>query len=80
MARRLSRLIAELRGAPSAKDGEDAIALLSVRFGQSDAALVALARLSMAPRAPWSSDRYEDVHFVPPALPWLRRSGTGTRG
>jgi hypothetical protein len=45
-----------------------------------DAALVALARLSMAPRAPWSSDRYEDVHFVPPALPWLRRSGTGTRG
>ena len=20
------------------------------------------------------------VHFVPPALPWLRRSGTGTRG
>jgi len=45
-----------------------------------DGALVALARLSMAPRAPWSSDRYEDVHFVPPALPWLRRSGTGTRG
>jgi hypothetical protein len=45
-----------------------------------DAALIALAKLSMAPRAPWSSDRYEDVHFVPPALPWLRRSGTGTRG
>ena len=42
-----------------------------------DAALVALARLSMAPRAPWSSDRYDDVHFVPPALPWLRRSGAG---
>ena len=42
MARTLSRLIAELRGAPSAKDGEDAIALLSVRFGRSDAALVAL--------------------------------------
>jgi len=42
-----------------------------------DAALIAMARLSMAPRAPWSSDRYEDVHFVPSALPWLRRSGTG---
>ncbi len=40
-----------------------------------DAALVALARLSMAPMAPWSSDRYEDVHFVPPAFPWLRRAG-----
>lgn len=33
-----------------------------------DAALVGLARLTMAPRAPWSSDRYEDVHFVPPAF------------
>ena len=32
-----------------------------------DAALVALAKLSMAPRAPWSSDRYEDANFVPPA-------------
>lgn len=40
-----------------------------------DAALVALARLSMAPMAPWSSDRYEDIHFVPPAFPWLRRAG-----
>ena len=42
-----------------------------------DRALVQLAKLSMAPLAPWSSDRYDDVHFVPPALPWLRRSGTG---
>jgi hypothetical protein len=39
-----------------------------------DVALVALARLSMAPIAPWSSDRYQDVHFVPPAFPWLRRT------
>jgi hypothetical protein len=34
-----------------------------------DGALVGLARLTMAPRAPWSSDRYEDVHYVPPAFP-----------
>ena len=45
-----------------------------------DAALVALARLSMAPRAPWSSDRYDDVHFIPPAFPWLRRSRARTGG
>ena len=37
-----------------------------------DAALVGLARLTMAPRAPWSSDRYDDVHFVPPAFPRRR--------
>jgi len=40
-----------------------------------DAPLVALARLTMAPMAPWSSDRYADVHFIPPAFPWLRRGG-----
>ena len=40
-----------------------------------DVALVALARLTMAPIAPWSSDRYEDKHFVPTAFPWLRRGG-----
>ena len=45
-----------------------------------DVALVALARLTMAPMAPWSSDRYEDVHFVPPAFPWLRRGGQRSRG
>lgn len=39
-----------------------------------DAALVGLARLTMAPRAPWSSDRYEDAHYVPPAFPRRRRS------
>lgn len=41
-----------------------------------DAALIGLARLTMAPPAPWSSDRYDDVHFVPPAfprLPWVGR-------
>jgi hypothetical protein len=38
-----------------------------------DAALVELARLTMAPLAPWSSDRYDDVHYVPPAFPWMRR-------
>jgi hypothetical protein len=42
-----------------------------------DRALVQLAKLSMAPLAPWSSDRYDDVHFVPSALPWLRRSRIG---
>lgn len=42
-----------------------------------DSALIALARLSMAPAAPWSSDRYDDGHFIPSAFPWLRRSGTG---
>jgi hypothetical protein len=42
-----------------------------------DVALVALARLTMAPMAPWSSDRYEDVHYVPSAFPWLRRGGRG---
>ena len=45
-----------------------------------DPALVALARLTMAPMAPWSSDRYEDVHFVPPAFPWLRRGGQRSGG
>jgi len=39
-----------------------------------DVALVGLARLTMAPRAPWSSDRYEDLHYVPPAFPGLRRN------
>jgi hypothetical protein len=38
-----------------------------------DTALVELARLTMAPLAPWSSDRYDDVHYVPPAFPWIRR-------
>ena len=45
-----------------------------------DVALVALSRLAMAPMAPWSSDRYEDVHFVPPAFPWLRRGGQRSGG
>jgi hypothetical protein len=40
-----------------------------------DRALVELARLTMAPRVPWSSDRYDDAHFVPPAFPGLRRNG-----
>jgi hypothetical protein len=39
-----------------------------------DAALIGLARLTMAPPAPWSSDRYPDAHYIPPALPWLSRS------
>ncbi len=34
-----------------------------------DAALIGLARITMAPRAPWSSDRYDDVHFIPPVFP-----------
>lgn len=38
-----------------------------------DVALVGLARLTMAPAAPWSSDRYDDVHYVPPMFPWIRR-------
>lgn len=38
-----------------------------------DAALIGLARVTMAPDAPWSSDRVPEAHFVPPAFPWLRR-------
>jgi hypothetical protein len=45
-----------------------------------DAALVALARLTMAPPAPWSSDRYDDVHYVPPAFPWIRRGSSSRAG
>jgi hypothetical protein len=37
-----------------------------------DTALIGLAKLTMAPQAPWSSDRYPDRHYLPPALPWLR--------
>lgn len=37
-----------------------------------DAALIGLAQLTMAPWAPWSSDRYEDGDYTPPLLP--RRS------
>jgi hypothetical protein len=47
-----------------------------------DAALIGVARLTLAPPAPWSSDRYPDGHYLPPALPWLsnrlaRRGGSG---
>ena len=42
-----------------------------------DRALVQLAKPRWRPLAPWSSDRYDDVHFVPSALPWLRRSRIG---
>jgi hypothetical protein len=38
-----------------------------------DAALIGLAKLAMAPRAPWSSDRYEDGNYIPPAFPWMSR-------
>jgi hypothetical protein len=33
-----------------------------------DAALVGLVRLTMAPPAPWSSDRVTDANFVPPLI------------
>lgn len=39
-----------------------------------DSALIGLARLTMAPPAPWSSDRFADTHYIPRAIPWLRRS------
>jgi hypothetical protein len=47
-----------------------------------DTALIELAKLTMAPQAPWSSDRYPDRHYLPPALPWLsdrlaQRGGSG---
>jgi hypothetical protein len=47
-----------------------------------DIALIGLAKLTVAPLAPWSSDRYPDGHYLPPALPWLserlaRRAGSG---
>jgi hypothetical protein len=38
-----------------------------------DASLVGLARVTMAPPAIWSSDRYEDGHYIPPAFPGLHR-------
>ena len=38
-----------------------------------DAALIGLARLTMAPPAPWSSDRYADGHYLPSAFPWMAR-------
>jgi hypothetical protein len=38
-----------------------------------DAALIGLSRLAMAPLTPWSSDRYEDVQYIPPAFPHLIR-------
>ena len=41
-----------------------------------DSALVGLARLTMAPLAPWSSDRYDDVHFVPRVFPRTRRGAS----
>jgi hypothetical protein len=46
-----------------------------------DRALIGLSKLCMAPPAPWSSDRYHDGTYVPPAFPWLsrfRRGGSGT--
>ena len=39
-----------------------------------DSALVGLARLTMAPLARWSSDRYDDVHFIPRLFPSARRN------
>jgi small basic protein len=46
-----------------------------------DRALIGLARLTMAPPAPWSSDRYEDGNFIPRAFPWLDRlRRVATRG
>ena len=42
-----------------------------------DSALVGLARLTMAPIAPWSSDRYDDVHFIPRLFPRTRRNAEG---
>src|SRR3990170_7433 len=38
-----------------------------------DAALVGLAKLTMAPWAPWSSDRYEEGDYTPPLLPRRNR-------
>jgi fumarate reductase subunit D len=42
-----------------------------------DKALVGLARITMSPVSEWSSDRYDDVHYIPPAFPWLRRNRVG---
>ncbi len=38
-----------------------------------DSALIGLARLTMAPSAPWSSDRIDDAHYIPRAIPRRRR-------
>jgi hypothetical protein len=42
-----------------------------------DVALVELARLTMAPTVPWSSDRYDEVHFVPRVFPRSQRDTQG---
>jgi hypothetical protein len=42
-----------------------------------DTALIELARLTMAPEVPWSSDRYDEVHFVPRVFPRSRRDAQG---
>jgi hypothetical protein len=44
-----------------------------------DAALIGLARLTVSPSAPWSSDRYGNDAYIPPAFPWLRRLRRGSR-
>ena len=38
-----------------------------------DSALTGLARLTMAPPAPWSSDRFADTHYIPRAIHFRRR-------
>jgi hypothetical protein len=38
-----------------------------------DTALIGLAKLTMAPWAPWSSDRYEQADYSPPILPRRNR-------
>jgi hypothetical protein len=42
-----------------------------------DSALIGLSKLCMAPPAPWSSDRYADGNYDPPAFPWLSRFRRG---
>ncbi len=45
-----------------------------------DTVLVALARLTMAPQAPWSSDRVPDVNYIPPLFGLRRRARALTAG
>ena len=60
-------------GVPVRPDREQAWRDFSGWRVNYDAALIGLSKLCMAPWAPWSSDRYQDGNYVPPAFPWLSR-------
>ena len=60
-------------GVPVRPDREQAWRDFSGWRVNYDAALIGLSKLAMAPRAPWSSDRYDDGSYIPAAFPWISR-------